>query len=178
MEKPTWTQNYEKTPEHTRECTQSKEKEDAEDSSYPKSIEVMLRETARKSYPENDDNPMLAPRDQDVRQSDESWSFRTKISGSDPQIYPCTFLSFRLFVSCTSKVIVEGHLRIWKPRTEPSRVRSNTQGYDLAVTVLLAMKSSTLTFSARSFLVTKIASVCDGRLRFTITATCPSDCDM
>ena len=52
---------------------------------------------------------------------DEPWSFRTKISGSDLQIYPCTFLSFRLFVSCTSKHIAEGHLRIWKPRTKPSR---------------------------------------------------------
>ena len=29
----------------------------------------MLRETARKSYPENVDNPMIAPRDYDVRQS-------------------------------------------------------------------------------------------------------------
>ena len=54
---------------NTRERTQRKEKEQAEDCSYPKSIEVMLRETARKSYPENVDNPMIAPRDFDVRQS-------------------------------------------------------------------------------------------------------------
>ena len=39
------------------------------DSSYPKGIEVMLRETARKSSPENVDNPMTAPRDCEVRQS-------------------------------------------------------------------------------------------------------------
>ena len=26
-------------------------------------------------------------------------------------------------------------------------------------------------------MATKITSVCDGRLNFTITATCPSDCD-
>ena len=37
----------------------------------PKSIEVLLRETARKSYPdpENVNNPMIAPQDYDVRQS-------------------------------------------------------------------------------------------------------------
>ena len=46
---------------------------------------------------------------------DESWSFTTRISGSDPQIYPGTFLFLWPFVSCLSKVIVEGQLRIWKP---------------------------------------------------------------
>ena len=54
---------------NTRDRTQSKEKELAEDSSYPKGIEVMLRETARKSYPEDVDNPMTAPRYNEVRQS-------------------------------------------------------------------------------------------------------------
>ena len=46
-------------------------KEPAEDSSHPKGIEVLLREAARKSYPdpENVDNPMIAPRDYEVRQS-------------------------------------------------------------------------------------------------------------
>ena len=34
---------------YTRECKQSLEKEFADDSSCPKGIEVMLRETARKS---------------------------------------------------------------------------------------------------------------------------------
>ena len=42
---------------NTRERTQSKEKELVEDSSHPKGIEDMLRETARKSYPENVDKP-------------------------------------------------------------------------------------------------------------------------
>ena len=48
---------------NTRECTQSNEKEQAEDSSYPKSIEVLLRETARKGCPdpENVDNRMIEP---------------------------------------------------------------------------------------------------------------------
>ena len=44
-------------------------KEQAEDSLYPKGIEVMFRETARKGYPENVDNPMTASRDYEVRQS-------------------------------------------------------------------------------------------------------------
>ena len=54
---------------NTRERTQSKEKELVEDSSYPKCIEDMPRETARNSYPENVDNPMTAPRYNEVRQS-------------------------------------------------------------------------------------------------------------
>ena len=69
LRKTAGTQNYEKLRSNTCERTQSNHKKHAEDSSYPKGIEVMLRETARKSYPENDDNPMLAPRDHDVRQS-------------------------------------------------------------------------------------------------------------
>ena len=56
---------------NTRERTQSNEKEQAEDSSYSKGAEVLLRETARKSCtdPENVDNPMIAPQDYEVRQS-------------------------------------------------------------------------------------------------------------
>ena len=57
---------------NTCERTQSKEKEQAVDSSYSKGIEVLLRETARKGYPdtENVDNPvMVAPHDNIVRPS-------------------------------------------------------------------------------------------------------------
>ena len=54
---------------NTRECKQNTETEQAEDSPCPKGIEVLLRETARKRYPENVDNPMIAPRDNEVRQS-------------------------------------------------------------------------------------------------------------
>ena len=56
---------------NTCERTQSKEKEQAVDSSYPKGNEVLLRETARKGYPdpENVDNPMMAPYDYIVRPS-------------------------------------------------------------------------------------------------------------
>ena len=47
------------------------EKEQAENSSYPEGIEVLLREAARESYPdpENVDDPLIAPRDCEVRQS-------------------------------------------------------------------------------------------------------------
>ena len=49
---------------NTCERTQSEQKEQVEDSPYPKGIEVLLMEAAGKSYPdpENPDNPMIAPR--------------------------------------------------------------------------------------------------------------------
>ena len=78
----------------------------------------------------------------------ESWCFRTKITGSGPQIYLGAFLFLWLFVSCFSEFIVEGQLRIWKPGMKPRRrlrkkVRWNTQGYDLTVDFLPAMRCST-----------------------------------
>ena len=50
---------------NTCERTQSEQKEQVEDSSYPKGIEVLLRETAPKSFPdpENVGTPLIAPRD-------------------------------------------------------------------------------------------------------------------
>ena len=56
---------------NTRERTQGNEKEPCEDSSYFKGIEVLLREMARKGYPDPQDvdNPMIAPQDYDARQS-------------------------------------------------------------------------------------------------------------
>ena len=46
-------------------------KRQGEDSSYPRGIEILLRETAKKVYPdpEDVDNPMIAAQDYDVRQS-------------------------------------------------------------------------------------------------------------
>ena len=63
---------------NTRECKQSKDKEQAEDSCYPKGIEVMLRETARKSWPENVNTPMIAARDYAVRYSGQVLEFQNK----------------------------------------------------------------------------------------------------
>ena len=65
MEKTAWTENYEKFWSNML-VRRVRKKEQAEDSSYPKRIEVMLRETARKSYPEIVDNPMTASRDYEV----------------------------------------------------------------------------------------------------------------
>ena len=60
---------------NTRDRTQGNEKDACNtsqgvDSSYPKGIEVLLMETARKGYPdpENVDNPMTAPQEFDARQ--------------------------------------------------------------------------------------------------------------
>ena len=84
--KTAWTQNYEKTLKEL----------------VSKGSEVMLRETARKSCP---DRKILAIRWLHLKTTkfinpDESWSFRTKISRYDPQIYPGTLLFSWLFVSC------------------------------------------------------------------------------
>ena len=68
---------------------------------------------------------------------DESWSFKTKISVSDPQFYLGSFPFLWLFVSCFSKNIVEGQLRMWKPgmklRSKKTQKNKNqTREYDIA----------------------------------------------
>ena len=55
---------------------------------------------------------------------DEFWSFRTKTSASDSQIYPGTFQSLWLLASCTWKIIAEGQLRILKPGMKLRKLRS------------------------------------------------------
>ena len=90
---------------NTRERTQSKEKELAEDNSYPKGIEVMPKETARKSYPENVDNPMMAPRYNEVRQSGrvlelqnkDLWIRQTDLSWHFPILVTSRELLFQIF---------------------------------------------------------------------------------
>ena len=49
---------------NSREQTQGNEKRKGEDSSYPKGIEALLRETARKGYPDPEEvnNPMISVR--------------------------------------------------------------------------------------------------------------------
>ena len=68
-------------------------KEKGEDSSYPKGIEVLLEETARKGYPDTEevDNPMVSAHDMMVVNPDESWSSNTEIFGYDQQICPGIF---------------------------------------------------------------------------------------
>ena len=55
---------------NSRERTQGNERRRGEDSSNPKGIEVLLRDTARKGFPDPEDakGPMIAPQDCDARQ--------------------------------------------------------------------------------------------------------------
>ena len=82
-------------------------------SSYPKGIEVLLRKTARKGYPdpENIDNPMTASQDYDVRQSGRVLELRNK----DQLIRPADqSWHFRILVTIREmfgEVIVGGHSR-------------------------------------------------------------------
>ena len=85
--------------------TQNNKKEQAEDSSYTKGIEGMLRETARKSYPdrENIDSPMMAPQDYEVRQSrrvlelqnSDFWIRPTDLSWHSPILVTIRELPFK-----------------------------------------------------------------------------------
>ena len=63
-----------------RKQTQGNEKRQVEDNSYCKTIEGLLRATARKIHPEAEDvdNPMIAPQDYDVRQSGRVLELRNR----------------------------------------------------------------------------------------------------
>ena len=108
---------------NARECTQSELKEHAEDISDLESFEVMLREAARKSYPENVDNPVIAPRDYEVLQSGRV----LELQNTDLWIRP-TDLSWHVPILVTirellSKIIVDSQLRIWKTGVRPRSKR-------------------------------------------------------
>ena len=131
--------------------SQSNQKEQAEDSFYPKGIEVMLRETIRKSHPENVDNPMIAHQDYEVRQSGRVLELQNKdlwIRPTDLCWHFPIFVTFRKVpvkhYRGRSIAILEARDEAKKHKTRKKhKAGSNTQGYDLAVTILLAMKSST-----------------------------------
>ena len=87
----------------------------------------MLRETARKSYPENVDNPMIVHHGtMKFVNLGESWIFTTKISGSDPQIYPGTFLFIVTIRDLPFQIIVESQLRSWKRGAKPDLTHRDT----------------------------------------------------
>ena len=126
-----------------------RKKEQAEDSSYPKGIEVMLRETVRKSYPENVDNPMTASRDCEVRQSARDlelqnnglWIRPTDLLWHFPIPVTVRELPFKNY---RGRSIV--NLGAWGGAWGAGGswghwVGSNIQGYHMAVTFLLAIKS-------------------------------------
>ena len=56
---------------NSREETHGNEKRKGDDNSYPKGIVALLRETARKGFPDLEEvnNPMTAPQDYGIRQS-------------------------------------------------------------------------------------------------------------
>ena len=119
MEKPPGPRIMRRLCSNTCERTQSKEKEPAEDSSYPKDIEVEKQLWRPFHIWKVLTILWLRLKTTKFINRDESSSFRTKISGYDPQIYPGTLLFFWLLVSCPSKITLEGHLRRWKPGTKP-----------------------------------------------------------
>ena len=63
-----------------RDQTQGNKKRQVEDNSYCKTIEGLLRATARKIHPESEDidNPMIAPQDFVVRQSGRVLELRNR----------------------------------------------------------------------------------------------------
>ena len=133
----------------TCERTQS---EQAEYSSYPKCIEVVLRETVQKSYPENVDIPMIAPRVFEVRQSGrvlklqnkDLWIRPTDLSWHYPILVTIREFFFFKNYRRRSSAILEARDEAKKQKTQKNKkLGSNTQGYDLAAAVLLALMSST-----------------------------------
>ena len=68
------------------------EKRQNEDSSYPKGIEILQRETAKKVYPDQEmDDPMVAPRDFDIRLSGRVMELENK-QNKDLWILPTDIL--------------------------------------------------------------------------------------
>ena len=92
---------------NSRERTQGNEKRQNEDSSYPKGIEVLLRETARKACEdlESVDNPMIALQDYDVRQSGrvlelqnrDLWIRPTDLCWHSPILVTIREIPFRIY---------------------------------------------------------------------------------
>ena len=126
---------------NTCERTQGNEKDacstsQGEDSSYPKAIEVMLRETARKSYPdpENIDNPMIALQDYEVRhsgrvlelQNRDLWTRLTDLSWHIPIIVTVRELPFKNYRG-RSLAKLEARDEAKKHKTQKHRRRSRTQ---------------------------------------------------
>ena len=109
----------------------------------------MLRETARKSYPENVDSPMIARRDFEVRQSGrvlelqnkDLWIRPTELSWHYPILVTIRELPFKKYCG-TSIEILEARDEAKKQKTQ-KKVWRNTQRNDLAITILLAVNSST-----------------------------------
>ena len=117
-----------------RESTQGNEKRKGEGSSYPKSIEVLLRKQLKGSHPDPEevDNPMITPQIYDVRQSGRVLELQKQIFGHNQQICPGIFLFLWPFVSCLSGITVGDHPRSGRPeRTRSRKPRSRNPGVEL-----------------------------------------------
>ena len=109
---------------------------------------------------------------------DESCSFRTKISGSDSQIYPGTFLilvtvrelPFNVYRGKSIANLEARNEAMNQKDPENKKVKSN-RDTTWQLHFLWAMRSSTKILSTRASMATKRTSVFDGRLHFTISAT-------
>ena len=163
---------------NTSERTQGDEEEQGEYSSYSKSIDVLLRETARKHYPvlENVNNPMIAPQDYDVRQSGRVLELHNRVLWIRP-----TDLSWHLPEH-------QRRSQEWSP--DEARVRSDWQSADwdrsnaqqhyMAVTSLLGNEVIYID-PLNNGNHGDENNVCLSRTNtFATTATCPSDvtCDI
>ena len=151
--KPTGPRLMRRLWSNTRERTQSNEREQAEGSSYPKAIEGLLTETARKGYPDPEevDNPMIAPQDHEIHQSRGvlelqnrdllATTHRSILVPSYSCDYPWVALQ-KLPWKVTCEAGSQGRSQEAED-SEKQKVRSNAHGYFLAVTLLLAMRLST-----------------------------------
>ena len=103
---------------NARERTQGNEEEQGEDSSYPKSIELLLRDTARKHNPvlENVNILMIAPQDYEVCQSGRVLELHNR----DLWIRPTDLSSFFL----------EHQIRSQESSPGEARARSDWQSAD------------------------------------------------
>ena len=116
--------------------------EGAQDNSYLKGIEVILRETIRQSYPEDVENPTVAPRyNAEQRSLDPT---HRSILALSPVLVTFRELPLKDY---RGRSVANSEARNEEAKkqkdSENKKVRFNTEGYGLAVTFLLAMRSST-----------------------------------
>ena len=158
--------------------------ERAEDNSYLEGIEIILRETVRKSYPEDVDNPTV------VSHYYERSSDSTSLGASERRPLDLaqrsilgTFLLLWLFVSCLMKDYRERSVANLEASNEEAKKQKDSEKQkrsDLIYTRRIRHWQSHFSWQwgplrrlspARESAATKILSVCDGRLHFTISAT-------
>ena len=89
MEKTTWIQNYEESLERTKE----NEKRPNEDSSYPKGVDILQRETTKKVYPDPEEigRSMIGPQYNDVRHSGRVLELQNRALWTRPPDMPWHF---------------------------------------------------------------------------------------